>query len=99
MKQFNKKWLQRISSEPASPKDMDRRTFLIRGGVALGSGALMGLLPLSCVRQATEEEKKNFPRPDVADGIPAQYLHPLLGRLRRHRRDPKRRLDRPGAGL
>ena len=65
MKPFNKKWLQRISSEPASPKGIARRTFLVRGGVALGSGALLGLLPLSCMRQATEEEKKNFPKPGV----------------------------------
>ncbi len=65
MKQFQKKWLQRISPEPASPKEMDRRTFLIRGGVALGSGALLGLLPLSCVRKATVEEKRNFPKPGV----------------------------------
>ena len=65
MEPFNKKWLKRISSEPATPGGIGRRTFLIRGGVALGSGALIGLLPLSCMRQATEEEKKNFPRPDV----------------------------------
>jgi formate dehydrogenase major subunit len=66
MKQFNKKWLQRLSAEPDSPNDIDRRTFLKRGGVVLGSGALMSLLPLSCVRQATTEEKENFPRPGVA---------------------------------
>ena len=65
MKPFNKKWLQRISSEPASRKGISRRTFLARSGVVLGSGALLGLLPLSCVREATMEEKKNFPRPDV----------------------------------
>jgi formate dehydrogenase major subunit len=65
MKPFHKKWLQRISSEPASQKGIDRRTFLRRSAVTLGSGALLGLLPLSCVRQATEEEKKNFPRPDM----------------------------------
>ena len=65
MKQFNKKWLQRISSEPASPKGIDRRTFLIRGGMALGSGALLGILPMSCMRQATEEEKRNFPKPEI----------------------------------
>ncbi|PKN89471.1 MAG: formate dehydrogenase [Deltaproteobacteria bacterium HGW-Deltaproteobacteria-1] len=65
MKPFNKKWLTRISSEPASQKGIDRRTFLGRGAVVLGSGALLGFLPLSCVRDATEEEKKNFPRPDV----------------------------------
>ena len=65
MKQFHKGWLRRISSEPVSPKDMDRRTFLIRGGVALGSGALLGLLPLACMREATVEEKRNFPKPGV----------------------------------
>ena len=65
MKPFHKKWLQRISSEPASQRGIDRRTFLIRGGVALGSGALLGVLPLSCMRQATTEERKNFPRPGV----------------------------------
>ncbi|MBI4768372.1 MAG: formate dehydrogenase subunit alpha [Deltaproteobacteria bacterium] len=66
MKAFKKKWLQRISSEPDIPKNMDRRTFLRRSGAVLGSGALIGLLPLSCMRQATVEEKKNFPRPDLA---------------------------------
>jgi formate dehydrogenase major subunit len=65
MTQFNKGWLRRISSEPASPKEMDRRTFLIRGGVALGSGALLGLLPLSCMREATVEEKRNSPKPGI----------------------------------
>jgi formate dehydrogenase major subunit len=66
MKQFSKKWLQRVSSEPASPKEIDRRTFLKRGGLTLGSGALMGLLPLAYVREATAEEKTNFPHPGVA---------------------------------
>ncbi|HVO65703.1 MAG TPA: molybdopterin-dependent oxidoreductase [Syntrophales bacterium] len=65
MKKFNKKWLQKISSDPASPKKMGRRTFMKVSGAALGSGALIGLLPLSCVRQATVEEKRNFPRPDL----------------------------------
>ena len=65
MKKINKKWLQKISSEPASPKYMDRRTFMKVSGAALGSGALIGLLPLSCMRQATEEEKRNFPRPEL----------------------------------
>ena len=69
MKEFNKKWLQRISSEPAVPKGINRRTFLIRSGVVLGSGALMGLLPLSCVRRASEEERKNFPKPGVKTEI------------------------------
>jgi formate dehydrogenase major subunit len=65
MTPFNNKWLHRVSSEPASPKDITRRSFLVRGGVALGSGALLGLLPLGCMRQATTEEKRNFPRPGV----------------------------------
>jgi formate dehydrogenase major subunit len=65
MKPFQKEWLERTSSEPAPPAGLNRRAFLRRGGLALGSGALLGLLPLSCVRQATTEEKKNFPRPDV----------------------------------
>lgn len=63
MKSFHKKWLERISPEPASQKGIDRRTFLHRSAVTLGSGALIGLLPLSCVRQATDKEKKNFPKP------------------------------------
>ena len=73
MKPFNKKWLTRISSEPASQKGIDRRTFLGRGAVVLGSGALLGLLPLSCVRDATEEEKKNFPKPDEQ----TEYRHTI----------------------
>ena len=32
----------------------------------LGGGTLLGMLPLSCVRQATTEEKRNFPQPGVA---------------------------------
>ena len=64
MKPFNKKWLKRISPEPAPRKGINRRTFLVRGGVALGSGALLGLLPFSCVREATtggEEEISRNP--------------------------------------
>jgi len=65
MKQFKKKWLQRISEEPPRQKGLDRRTFLRRSGVALGSGALMGVLPLSVVRRVSAEEKENIPRPDI----------------------------------
>ncbi|MDQ1278666.1 MAG: formate dehydrogenase major subunit, partial [Thermodesulfobacteriota bacterium] len=65
MKSFKKKGRQRTAPEPAPQKGIDRRTFLHRGIVTLGSGALMGLLPLSCMRQATDEEKKNFPQPNV----------------------------------
>jgi formate dehydrogenase major subunit len=65
MEEFEKGWLRRTSSEPTSPKQMSRRSFLVKGGVALGGGALVGLLPLSCVREATVEEKKNFPKPGV----------------------------------
>jgi len=65
MKSSNKKWLKRVSDEPAPAQGINRRTFLIRGGVALGSGALISLLPLGCVREASEEEKKNFPLPDA----------------------------------
>ncbi|MEE9911316.1 MAG: formate dehydrogenase subunit alpha [Deltaproteobacteria bacterium] len=64
MKSSNKKWLKRVSDEPAPASGINRRSFLIRGGVALGSGALISLLPLGCVRQASDEEKVNFPRPD-----------------------------------
>jgi formate dehydrogenase major subunit len=69
MKQFNKKSLQRIAEEPTSQKGFDRRTFLRRGGVALGGGALMGLLPLSVVRQASAREKENIPQLNV----PTEY--------------------------
>jgi len=65
MKQFKKKWLQRISEESPRQKGLDRRTFLRRSGVTLGSGALMGVLPLSVVRRVSAEEKENFPRPDI----------------------------------
>ncbi len=65
MKQFRKKWLQRVADQPPRQKGIDRRTFLRRGGVALGSGALMGMLPLSVVRQASAQEKENIPRPNV----------------------------------
>ena len=46
-------------------KVVDRRTFLRRSGVVLGSGALMGLLPLSVVRPASAQEKENIPLPGV----------------------------------
>lgn len=65
MKSSKNKWLKRVSDQPASLSGMNRRTFLVRGGVALGSGALLSLLPLGCVREASEEEKKNFPLPDA----------------------------------
>ena len=65
MKQFSKKWLKRIDEEPSRQKGLDRRTFLRRSSVVLGSGALMGLLPLSVVRQASAQEKENIPLPDV----------------------------------
>jgi formate dehydrogenase major subunit len=69
MKEFNKKWLQRIATEPAPQNTIDRRTFLHRSGVVLGGGTLMGLLPLSLVRHATAAEKENIPQPD----IPTEY--------------------------
>ena len=65
MKQSRKKWLQRIKEQPARPKGIDRRTFLRRSSVVLGSGALMSLLPLSAVRRASAQEKENIPVPDV----------------------------------
>lgn len=65
MKPSEKKLLQRISAEPALQKGIDRRTFLRHSAVTLGSGVLISLLPLSCMRQATDEEKKNFPKPDA----------------------------------
>jgi len=64
MKSSHKKSLERVSLERAAPEGIGRRTFLIRGGAVLGSGALIGLLPLACVRRATDEEKINFPKPD-----------------------------------
>ena len=66
MKESNSKWLQRTSAEPGGPENIGRRKFMVRSGIALGSGALLGMLPLGCVRQATTDEKKNFPKPDVA---------------------------------
>ena len=66
MKQFKKKkWLQRITEEPTRQNGLDRRSFLRNSGVALGSGALMGLLPLSVVRRASAQEKVNIPKQDV----------------------------------
>jgi len=65
MKSSSKKWLKRVSDEPAPASGINRRTFLIRSGVVLGSGALISMLPLACVRKASDEEKMNFPLPDV----------------------------------
>jgi formate dehydrogenase major subunit len=65
MKQFRKKWLQQVADEPTQQKGFNRRTFLRRGSVALGSGALMGLLPLSVVQRASAQERENIPEPDV----------------------------------
>ena len=69
MKKFKKKWLQRVSEETNLQEGFDRRAFLRRSGVALGSGALMGILPLSVVRRVSAEEKENIPLPDV----PTEY--------------------------
>lgn len=66
MKKFGKKWLKRIEDQ-TRPEDngIDRRTFLRRGSTVLGSGALMGLLPLSVVRTASAQEKVNVPLPET----------------------------------
>jgi hypothetical protein len=69
MKQFGKKWLKRVDENPIRQEGLDRRTFLRRGGVALGSGALMSLLPLSAVRQASAQEEINVPPPDTPTEI------------------------------
>ena len=62
--QIRKRWLQRLDEQPRR-QGLDRRTFLRRSGVMLGSGALMSLLPLSTVRPASAVEKMNIPVPDV----------------------------------
>ena len=69
MKQVKNTWLARVSAEPGSPNEVSRRSFLIRSGAVLGGGALLGLLPLSCMRRASEEEKRNFPKP----GLKTEY--------------------------
>ncbi len=65
MKQTRKKWLQQVAEQPVQRERIDRRSFLRRSGVVLGSGALMSLLPLSAVRPASAQEKMNIPVPDV----------------------------------
>ena len=65
MTQSREKWLKKVDEEPVREQGIGRRTFLRRSGVALGSGALMGILPLSVVRQASAQEKENIPKPDV----------------------------------
>ncbi len=69
MKEFRKRWLKRIDEKPTQQNSLDRRTFLRHGGVVLGSGALMGLLPLSMVRRASAQDKENIPLPNVPTEI------------------------------
>ncbi|MGW8186062.1 MAG: formate dehydrogenase subunit alpha [Desulfobacterales bacterium] len=63
MKQY--KMLRRISAEADGPKAIDRRTFLRRSGLAVGSGALAGILPLSLMQEARAADNSNIPLSDV----------------------------------
>ncbi|MGD2099286.1 MAG: formate dehydrogenase subunit alpha [Desulfobacterales bacterium] len=57
--------LRRISAEADGSKTIDRRTFLRRSGLAVGSGALAGILPLKMMQQARAADKSNIPMTDV----------------------------------
>ena len=65
MKPFETKWLQKVPANAAGPHDISRRRFLQWSSAVMGGGALLGLLPLSCMRKAGEEERRNFPKPEL----------------------------------
>ena len=70
--------------------------FLRRSGLVAGGLGALGALPLGAVRRA----EAGPPPPTGAQGDdPQERLHPLRGRLHRHRRSRQRRVDRPGAEL
>ncbi|MEJ2285246.1 MAG: molybdopterin-dependent oxidoreductase, partial [Desulfobacterales bacterium] len=61
--------LKRISASAGGPKAIDRRTFLRHSGLAVGSGALAGILPLSLMQKARAAEKSNIPK----SGVKTEY--------------------------
>jgi len=63
MTPFNKSGCSGYPLNPP-PEGHNRRTFLVRAAWRL-ERRLLGMLPLSCMRQATTEEKRNFPQPGV----------------------------------
>jgi len=50
---------------PPSSRGITRRGFLRKSGLAVGSGTLAGMLPLSFVRRLNAAEKENAPKPGV----------------------------------
>ena len=65
MKPFEKIVSRKDPAQADSAMSVDRRTFLRRSGWVVGSGALMGLLPLSTMRRTEAADKDNPPQPSV----------------------------------
>ncbi len=61
-------WLKRVSTKMAEPDAIDRRSFIKRSGLVIGSGALATALPLSWMRTAAAE-KENIPQ----SGVKTEY--------------------------
>ena len=61
----HKNWLRRISAEAVGQNAINRRTFLRRSGLAIGSGAMAGILPLNLMQDAWAADKSNIPMADV----------------------------------
>ena len=74
----------------------DRRSFLKQAGLGGAGLAALGALPPRLAQAQTRGRGEDR---TVAAPAHQECLHPLLGRLHRHRRGAERRLDRAGAGL
>ena len=61
-------WLKRLSTNVPKPDPIDRRSFLKRSGLVIGSGAVASALPLSWMRTAAAE-KENIPQ----SGVKTEY--------------------------
>jgi hypothetical protein len=75
--------------------ELGRRAFLKRSGIAAGSLAALGILPLTGMRKS----QAGPPGPGRDSYNAQECLHPLLGRLLGDRQGCQRCVDRAGAGL
>ena len=80
-----------------SENALDRRTFLRRSGLAAGSLAALGALPLGERAQGEGRSAAGCQARQVT--IRKSICTHCCGRLHRHRRSLERRVDRPGAEL
>jgi formate dehydrogenase major subunit len=82
--------------QPHLGNTIDRRAFLKRSGLAVGTGAALSQLPFSMMGKAKAAENTRRRRNIEVE---AYCLHALLGWLRDRRSCAERCVDTPGAGV